>query len=226
MLLVTIPVTLGMPLGCFHYETNASTCNDVLTQSVETALVQLLAFLCARYGMVPTNIKGHKDFTTPLVLGSNLYPRLPGIAYWCRASLVRPLLPPAEKTLRSDQPTPPATSGDRWSAALRRASPTGASAVTAAQDGLQPGINAFQQMARTDLQRVLALKDAFVLSGKTFYVPPALLAAIASRDALWERPRGRRNRGPRKRLRDHSSRQAISSICWGPTQSSAYQSGD
>ena len=171
-------------LGCFHPETNASTCNDVLTQSVETALVQLFAFLCARYGMVPTNIKGHRDFTSTACPGSNLYPRLPEIRLLVQSLTAEATVAPSGGSSPGvGQPTPPATSDDRWTAALRRASPTGASAVTAAQDGLQPGISASQQMARTDLQRVLALKDAFVLSGKTFDVPPALLAAIASRES-------------------------------------------
>jgi soluble lytic murein transglycosylase-like protein len=75
------------------------------------------------------------------------------------------------------------SSTDRWTVALQEANTTGASAVTAAQDGLQPGIPASQQMAQTDLQRVLALKDAFVTSGERFDVPPALLAAIASRES-------------------------------------------
>jgi soluble lytic murein transglycosylase-like protein len=38
-------------------------------------------------------------------------------------------------------------------------------------------------MAQTDLPRVLALRDAFVSSGERFDVPPALLAAIASRES-------------------------------------------
>lgn len=72
---------------------------------------------------------------------------------------------------------------DRWITALTRASTTGASAVTAAQDGLEPGIAASQQMAQTDLQRVLELKAVFVSSGERFDVPPALLAAVASRES-------------------------------------------
>jgi membrane-bound lytic murein transglycosylase MltF len=72
---------------------------------------------------------------------------------------------------------------NRWTTALELASTTGASAVTAAQDGLLPGIAASHQMAQTDLQRVLALKNAFVTSGEKFDVPPALLAAIASRES-------------------------------------------
>ena len=172
-------------LGCFHPETNASTCNDVLTVSLETALVQLFAFLCEHYEMVPTNIKGHRDFTSTACPGSNLYPRLPEIRLLVqqRLSTVTTAAPSADSSPGVGQPAPTAPTDDRWTVALRRARPTGASAVTAAQDGLSPGISASQQMARTDLQRVLALKDAFVLSGKTFDVPPALLAAIASRES-------------------------------------------
>jgi len=75
------------------------------------------------------------------------------------------------------------TSVGRWTAALQQASTSGASAVTAAQDGLQQGVAASERMAQTDLQRVLALKGIFVLSGQAFDVPPPLLAAIASRES-------------------------------------------
>jgi len=172
-------------LGCFHPETNASTCNNVLTESIETSLVQLFAFFCANYGIVPTNIKGHRDFNSTACPGSNLYPRLPEVRFLVQQQLSAQSAgaTTAGNTSGTSQPSPTATADDRWTAALRRARTAGASAVTAAQDGLQPGVAASEQMAQTDLQRVLALKDAFLLSGKTFDVPPALLAAIASRES-------------------------------------------
>jgi N-acetylmuramoyl-L-alanine amidase len=172
-------------LGCFHPETNASTCDDVLTESVETSLVQLCAFLCANYAIAPTHVKGHRDFNSTACPGSNLYPRLPEIRLLVQQVLSAEATGAAHRRGTADvtQPTPAATSDERWIAALRRAPTTGASAVTAAQDGLQPGVAASHQMAQTDLPRVLTLKAAFVLSGTAFDVPPALLAAIASRES-------------------------------------------
>src|SRR5262245_61371616 len=124
-------------LGCFHPEANASTCNDVLTLSIETPLVQLLAFLSVSYGMVPTNIKGHKDFTSTACPGSNLYPRLPEIRQLVQHSLAAAATGALDGgiTPAVGQPSPTTPPDDRWTAALRRARPKGASAVTAAQDG-------------------------------------------------------------------------------------------
>ncbi len=159
-------------LGCFHPETNASTCDDVLTESVSASLVQLFAFFCENYRVAPANIKGHRDFNATDCPGSNLYPRLPEVRLLVQAALSGP-----------SPRVAPVTSVGRWTAALQQASTSGASAVTAAQDGLQQGVAASERMAQTDLQRVLALKGIFVLSGQAFDVPPPLLAAIASRES-------------------------------------------
>lgn len=59
----------------------------------------------------------------------------------------------------------------------------GASAATAAQDHLPPGHDASRTMARTDLVRVTALKDHFNVAAVLTGLPPALLAAIASRES-------------------------------------------
>ncbi|WP_199295850.1 transglycosylase SLT domain-containing protein [Trichocoleus sp. FACHB-591] len=72
---------------------------------------------------------------------------------------------------------------NRWSQALIKAPTTGASADTASQDGLSAGIAASQQMAKTDLGRVMAIADRFRKVGDKFNLPPALLAAIASRES-------------------------------------------
>lgn len=141
-------------LGCFHPETNASTCDDVLTESVSASLVQLFAFFCENYRVAPANIKGHRDFNATDCPGSNLYPRLPEVRLLVQAALSGP-----------SPRVAPVTSVGRWTAALQQASTSGASAVTAAQDGLQQGVAASERMAQTDLQRVLALKGIFVLSG-------------------------------------------------------------
>jgi len=59
---------------------------------------------------------------------------------------------------------------------------TGASDVTASQDGLSGGLDASQTMAQTDKARVLALKAEIEAAASQHRLPPALLAAIASRE--------------------------------------------
>ena len=60
---------------------------------------------------------------------------------------------------------------------------TGASAATAAQDHLPPGVDSSRTMAKTDLGRVNAIKDRFNTVAKKYDLPPSLLAAIASRES-------------------------------------------
>jgi hypothetical protein len=74
-------------------------------------------------------------------------------------------------------------SSDRWSIALTKASPKGASAITAGQDGRSAGVAASQEMARNDLSRVLAIADTLRQVGTKFSLPPVVLAAIASRES-------------------------------------------
>ncbi len=76
-----------------------------------------------------------------------------------------------------------ASSTDRWSKALVKVPTTGASADTARQDSLSPGIAASQQMAKTDLVRVMNIASRFQTVGAKLNLPPALLAAIASRES-------------------------------------------
>lgn len=62
-------------------------------------------------------------------------------------------------------------------------SPLGASARTAAQDKLsEAGVSASERMAQTDRDRVLPLKAKFIRAAHLYQLPPALLAAIASRE--------------------------------------------
>lgn len=77
----------------------------------------------------------------------------------------------------------PATASDRWFKALLNAPTTGASSVTASQDGLPGGISSSHTMANTDLFRVKALATVFRQVGAKFDVPPALIAALASRES-------------------------------------------
>jgi peptidoglycan hydrolase-like protein with peptidoglycan-binding domain len=75
------------------------------------------------------------------------------------------------------------TTSDRWIKALRKVSTTGASPLTASQDGLTGGIAASHTMANTDLRRVKALVDVFQPVGTKFDVPIAVIAALASRES-------------------------------------------
>jgi peptidoglycan hydrolase-like protein with peptidoglycan-binding domain len=65
--------------------------------------------------------------------------------------------------------------------------PSGASFATAKQDGLaQKGIigpKASKQMAANDAKRALPHKEKFAIAAQQFGLPPALLAAIASRES-------------------------------------------
>lgn len=68
-------------------------------------------------------------------------------------------------------------------AILSQYKPTGASAATARQDGLSAGVNASHKMAQTDLPKLQKYAGEFAAAGKKYGVPPALLAAIASRES-------------------------------------------
>lgn len=61
---------------------------------------------------------------------------------------------------------------------------TGASAKTASSDKLEvTGVEASNKMAKTDLERVKQYKTLFTTAGKKYGIPPALLAAISSRES-------------------------------------------
>jgi hypothetical protein len=70
---------------------------------------------------------------------------------------------------------------------LNQYRPTGASDRTARQDGLPQigitGVAASERMAATDRLRVMRHKAKFIIAAQTFHLPPALLAAIASRES-------------------------------------------
>ncbi|ATB29506.1 C39 family peptidase [Melittangium boletus] len=65
---------------------------------------------------------------------------------------------------------------------LFRYNTSGASAATASQDKLSEGVAASHQMAKTDLPRLKKYAADFIAAGKKHDLPPALLAAIASRE--------------------------------------------
>jgi soluble lytic murein transglycosylase-like protein len=81
----------------------------------------------------------------------------------------------------------PTTVADDPNAILFTYEPTGASDKTARQDNLPSrgivGVKASEAMAETDRARVVPHKAKFVEAGQLFDLPPALLAAIASRES-------------------------------------------
>jgi hypothetical protein len=70
---------------------------------------------------------------------------------------------------------------------LAQFQPTGASDQTARQDGLPDlgitSVRASERMANTDRQRVMRHKEKFMIAAQDARLPPALLAAIASRES-------------------------------------------
>lgn len=73
---------------------------------------------------------------------------------------------------------------DRWDIALAKAPTTGASNVTAKnQIGMLGGIAASVKMAENDWVRIQPIIERFYIGAVKYDVPPALLAAIASRES-------------------------------------------
>jgi len=79
--------------------------------------------------------------------------------------------------------SPAAVAGAAANAILDQFQPSGASARTAKQDHLPGGVDSSEKMAQTDRKRVMAHKDNFIAVAQEFGLPPALLAAIASRES-------------------------------------------
>jgi peptidoglycan hydrolase-like protein with peptidoglycan-binding domain len=59
---------------------------------------------------------------------------------------------------------------------------TGASVNTGRSDNLPAGVGTSVKMAQSDESRVLAYKDSFISAAALYDIPPAILAAIASRE--------------------------------------------
>lgn len=72
---------------------------------------------------------------------------------------------------------------NRWDVALPNVPTGGSSTITASQDGLPPGIVSSQKMAQTDLPRIKAVADLLCNAAAKFGVPPAVVAALASRES-------------------------------------------
>ncbi|MBD1862401.1 MULTISPECIES: D-alanyl-D-alanine carboxypeptidase family protein [Trichocoleus] len=77
----------------------------------------------------------------------------------------------------------PAVIPENPNAILYELTPTGASAETAESDGLPGGGESSRKMAETDAPKVLRFVERFQVAGREYNLPPALLAAIASRES-------------------------------------------
>ena len=97
--------------------------------------------------------------------------------------LTAPVIPPAAGTSAVTSTEVISVRPNVWDTALAKAPSIGASAVTARQDGLAQGKAASEKMAQTDLQRILSIKDNLERVGAKSDIPPAVLAAIASRES-------------------------------------------
>ena len=75
------------------------------------------------------------------------------------------------------------TPKSKWDAVLANVPTMGASATTASQDGLPPGIAASEAMAQGDLQRIKLHTNRFLTAAARFGIPAALLAGTASRES-------------------------------------------
>lgn len=75
-------------------------------------------------------------------------------------------------------------SDNQWSDALDKFLAKGASDATSQQDQLgYTGVPASEKMAETDLSRNQALVASFNKAGQEFDIPPAVIAALASRES-------------------------------------------
>jgi peptidoglycan hydrolase-like protein with peptidoglycan-binding domain len=93
------------------------------------------------------------------------------------------------------QPMAVTASASNPNAILSKYQPTGASATTARQDGLSAGVGASQKMAQADLANLKKYKAAFEAAAAKHGLPPALLAAICSRESRGGAALDRNGRG-------------------------------
>jgi soluble lytic murein transglycosylase-like protein len=91
--------------------------------------------------------------------------------------------PARERDTRAVQMRDAAISALNPNAPLAKFLPTGASAATAQPEGLSAGICASYRLAQMDLPRLRRFQSWFEAAGVKYGLPPALLAAIASRES-------------------------------------------
>ncbi len=65
-------------LGCYH-PPEGPNCTEVITPEALQTYITLFAFLSERYGVSPSFIRGHRDFSTTACPGDNNYQLLPEI---------------------------------------------------------------------------------------------------------------------------------------------------
>lgn len=118
----------------------------------------------------------------------------PGITDPSSIKVGQVILIPTAQTSTAPQPAPvvgspastqPATDapGANPNAILNLFESIGASAKTAKQDHLPGGVTSSEKMAQFDRSKVMLHKANFELAARLFDLPPALLAAIASRES-------------------------------------------
>jgi len=65
-------------MGCYH-PPEGSNCVDRMTSAATDSLLVMFAYLSERYGVVPDDISGHRDFNSTACPGNNNYAMLPSI---------------------------------------------------------------------------------------------------------------------------------------------------
>lgn len=126
--------------------------------------VSLSALLAANPGITdPNSIKVGQVILIPTTQASNAPPPAPVVGSSSEPETVAPTANP--------------------NAILNLYEPTGASAKTAKQDHLPGGVPSSEKMAQFDRSKVMLHKAKFELAARMFDLPPALLAAIASRES-------------------------------------------
>lgn len=65
-------------LGCFHPPEGGS-CTDMLSAAAQDSLVTLFAYLSDTYGVKPSILRGHRDYSSTACPGDNNYALIPGM---------------------------------------------------------------------------------------------------------------------------------------------------
>ncbi|MBO6576023.1 MAG: N-acetylmuramoyl-L-alanine amidase [Rhodothermales bacterium] len=88
-------------LGCYH-PPEGGNCQDEITAEALDTYVTLFAFLSERYGVAPSQIRGHRDFSSTACPGDNNYALLPGIRTAVTELLITGNQPIAQATLTAE----------------------------------------------------------------------------------------------------------------------------
>jgi soluble lytic murein transglycosylase-like protein len=129
-------------------------------------------------------LAANPDITDPNLIRVGQTLNLPALAVAPAATASQPVATTAPAPVAV---TAAPASGADPNAILSQFTSKGASDQTAKQDKLPQqgihGVAASEAMAKFDRNRVIQHKDKFIAAGRLFDLPPALLAAIASRES-------------------------------------------